>query len=78
MLACKKDEEKETQSTQLPPNFLKVKKFVSIASNLKEDELKYDEQKKQFYLPNTTFFYSLEQAQNDYLQANVYKEEYEK
>lgn len=77
-VSCSQKEETKPELTRIVANYDKLHRFVSIISNIPQEELEFNLEKKEFYLPKTEFHLSLEDAQKYYSSANVYKEHYEK
>ncbi len=79
IVSCKKEtSDVQKTGTESIENYNTLHRFVAVTFHIPEDKLQFDLEKKEFFLPNTIFRFSLEEAQQYYAVANVYKEQYEK
>src|SRR5687768_9901226 len=70
--SCNKEENHETTPKAIE-NMDKMVKFLSITLGVSQDQVKFDQQNRQFFVPNTVFRSDLEEIQNRYDRANEYK-----
>ena len=70
--SCNKEADKEVSQEKIE-NVDKMVKFLSITLGVPQDQVKFDVQAKQFFVPNTVFKADLEEIQNRYADANEYK-----
>jgi len=78
-IACKKNETIDSTNPVVPKvqHFDKLLKFVSVTSGISTEELRFNPNAKEFYLPNSQFHISLIEAEENYAKANEYKAKYE-
>lgn len=75
-LGCTKNKIEEKKSIEIP-NKEKVIKFLSFILNVPSSVIEINYDTKSFFIPNTIFVMSIEDAENLYNNANIYKAQFE-
>lgn len=74
--SCKKEASKETIPQPIE-NMDKMVKYLSVTLSVSQDQVKFNSQTNQFFVPNTVFRADLKEIQKFYSEANEYKLNYE-